>query len=102
MQTGWHCDDLKDLGGILARKQSLFYAQCSKATCFIPCDGTRFRVSGRLKILSLTLFLLSSACAGNPQANQRDDSTVIMGGRTYNSYDNGFDPPWPYGPAPQQ
>jgi hypothetical protein len=60
------------------------------------------KVSEGLKILSLTVFLLSSACAGNPQAYQRDDSTVILGGRTYNPYDNGFDPLWPYGPAPQQ
>jgi hypothetical protein len=84
-----------------ADKQASIYASSIKGRCFSPFDGPEFTAKGWLKALLFGLFLLSAACAGSPQASYRDSRT-ILGSRDYNPYDGGFDPPWPYGPAPQQ
>jgi hypothetical protein len=85
-----------------ASKQEPIYLPSIKSTYFTPFDGPKFIAKTWLKALLLCLFLLSAACVGSPQAYRGDDSRVSLGSSTYNPYDSGFDPAWPFGPAPQQ
>jgi hypothetical protein len=83
-------------------KQSFIYVLSIEGGNLMPFDGWKTTGKAWLKMLILSLCLLSAACVAHPEPNHRDDSRANIGSSTYNPYGGGFEPSWPFGPAPQQ